>query len=1618
MLQFSPTFHTSPRSSSRSPTRQTPFSTRNIDPLLSSLSPTSTLEALSATDAVPDSPQNIQRELRKSISQASPAERALGIRAALAARKFREWHTEITEWEWPDVKGRKEGAGFQPPKPRKSLGAGSRDVIGTTRLYFGSLPADLFEHYEERLDQIRDELEALDVDELKEHVLNITIPSRSRPSSSNIPGPSIPDRMTYTHLRDFTAVVTTTILQSLPVLSKLNALLSTWDVRILVLRQVSGYLDSLQIASDAMRDAWSLLAQPLAEQETDFTWERFRSTKSGLERQVAALGIRMDRMLDALEGRDDALPDAWIDQLETIEHEFGTWTVKADRLVVQTDLVRRRQERSEGQALTENSGLLQEEMKAGSDNGEDSLRPCACLEDQVISLDVQSEARDESTTQCPSEVAPGPASMHIQSEGEPGDTDALVKEAATPSEDSYTTESGKPGPNTLIPETTETINETDYPILPTENEEGQTEVGSDAPQDPSRDFSQYMPESILVKSSLETFGTASQESGTGLGIPSDVLRTDNDHVPNIPGSIDASEPSEGQERIGTITKGSNTGEATLDSKLVNSYPDATSIPSKEKPSMSAPSSNILPVGNDRTGIAPDAPEQLAPKEIRGAADTVSAQLSSQITEVPLAEMPTTDCGISETHSPSPPIPVVLSSRASSELARIPSPEPGQMSMEPENRSTEADAQQEPVDGETVVDAIIGGIKDQMSRDTDPDNEQSPSGAADDDHAVINTAISSYNPQEGTNSQNAKVLHSKDVQSQQPDALNSRSAPDEPFIVRQRSNDVLEIASNVALDEADMLPSSSQRSSVSCATRAQMPDASKQERHADVVDSEQYELDGPPNDLQPTVSSKPSTQLVHSELDRPSSNHVIEGQVSSHCVGMEVLATEQQYDQREPSMPPISEEPLDEKCAEQSENSFDSDSTNEQRHDLNHTTRSRPPNLDRQAFAQSVSEPTLTGSDSSSSDAKTPRSPWLISSSIQSPPDQAIIPSIEYDDEFNQIAPSINENDDPDALKDRSKSRTRKEAEIEKQASLPLERYLRDSTAPNPRLPPKSEHGLPWMRDNSWIKRGQFNRGLPSSVSSETLASNQSHDATVSPVEPASISFTSDRSDRAESQYKTSRDSSLEPRQAPRMAQLKKKASLEPSPLIELAKRRKPPAGDVSSGSPAVPRMTRRPTEQRSFLPRSPAQGMRHVSAPAQTVRASPQPPARNLPSSRKIMHVPRKSIDERMDDRITSILSTVPGRIRLTNNANETIEKKSKIPQSPDVARRRVKSVSMSPGSAVGSVRAVTPAPSITLTPANQSIRSQTQNSDSAIKQYLLQRGENDPPMKLLVRLVGGDGERLMVRVGGGWADLGEYLREYAQHHGHITESRLTVQDLPDEVSPPRSITPGPSRSSGMRSGRTTPMFSRPSSALETRSTTGGSLTVNKVRRQSAAASAAPPNSALVRSSSDYFSLSPGPDIPPIPSIPLHHRTSVTSMAIPSSPPADEADLSGNTPLTTPSLTSTPLGLAGPKPKSRQVSMSEEREKWVSDMLGQARRVSSGPRKMPSSSSLRRVSGGMGVLGDGRSSLGSATGRRVVSARQSTPSEEVGLEESAVGSSTRRVFLRGMGVRGKTPEER
>ena|SRR5436190_531794 len=152
------------RSSSRSPSRAS-----FIDPFLVDLSPATALKIFTGASD----------QLKASIKDASPSQRAFGIQAAVASKKVQEWYEELSNWDWTHGP-----QGFEIPsediRASKRRKLSSEHVIATEaeeaddfemEEYWGCLPASLVKEYEARVEDIRKNLEDLEIEELKEKVL-------------------------------------------------------------------------------------------------------------------------------------------------------------------------------------------------------------------------------------------------------------------------------------------------------------------------------------------------------------------------------------------------------------------------------------------------------------------------------------------------------------------------------------------------------------------------------------------------------------------------------------------------------------------------------------------------------------------------------------------------------------------------------------------------------------------------------------------------------------------------------------------------------------------------------------------------------------------------------------------------------------------------------------------------------------------------------------------------------------------------------------------------------------------------------------------------------------------------------------------------------------------------------------------------------------------------------------------------------------------------------------------------------------------------------------------------------------------------------------------------------
>ncbi|KAF1929267.1 uncharacterized protein M421DRAFT_419788 [Didymella exigua CBS 183.55] len=310
---------------------------------LRDLSPTTTLRAFTI-EPIPFDTTRDEYKIFACIDSLTAAERDLGARVAKAAQRLKSWCSEIEQWGWT--------GSFEPPseeykeKRRRSLKARIAEHVGDADAlapleYYGSLLSVEVEQHEARLDDMSEELLKMDVDELKEHVLDMHPQGRSRPGSAGF-GAS---RSSYQLVDDFSFLITQTLLSALPHHAQLKDCLNTWTARVSILRSTPRFLDHLTQAQKAMGLGWNALSPP--EDETNFAfyqWKEAVDTISGVLRsKVSDLGRRLDGMLDTLEGRDDCLPDRWIDTFETLEADYGRWLHVSTRRMIEFDVRRQNQ---------------------------------------------------------------------------------------------------------------------------------------------------------------------------------------------------------------------------------------------------------------------------------------------------------------------------------------------------------------------------------------------------------------------------------------------------------------------------------------------------------------------------------------------------------------------------------------------------------------------------------------------------------------------------------------------------------------------------------------------------------------------------------------------------------------------------------------------------------------------------------------------------------------------------------------------------------------------------------------------------------------------------------------------------------------------------------------------------------------------------------------------------------------------------------------------------------------------------------------------------------------------------------------------------------------------------
>jgi hypothetical protein len=113
-------------------------------------------------------------------------------------------------------------------------------------------------------------------------------------------------------------------------------MLSIWAIRLAVLKIVPVFLRWLSNARDALDAGYEAIRLPaIVNGEQRLDEEIFAVMAENIQQRVTAAGRIMDQMLDALEGREDVLPDKWIGELEDIEEGVGNWEMDAERVVLE-----------------------------------------------------------------------------------------------------------------------------------------------------------------------------------------------------------------------------------------------------------------------------------------------------------------------------------------------------------------------------------------------------------------------------------------------------------------------------------------------------------------------------------------------------------------------------------------------------------------------------------------------------------------------------------------------------------------------------------------------------------------------------------------------------------------------------------------------------------------------------------------------------------------------------------------------------------------------------------------------------------------------------------------------------------------------------------------------------------------------------------------------------------------------------------------------------------------------------------------------------------------------------------------------------------------------------------
>jgi hypothetical protein len=1486
-----PSLHT--RTPSRSPTRQ-----RLADDILSDLTPTTTLEAF----------KNPSGRLKASIEDATPSKQAFGLRAALASKNIQEWVDELSNWQWPAEGG---SLGFEvPPAKRRKLSSrtdGNTNQYGQNDTpdenepqYVGSLLATEVLRYEIRLDEITTDMEELNVEEIKRQVLDTHFSAKSRPSSSASNSPMPGFLSSYNKMDDFTAIVTATVLQALPNLSKLMRLMDVWTIRLSVLRKVPPLLLALEDAEIALKSGWNTINNPGSHNGEDVALSRdtFGVMREVLQDKVTALGQDLDYMLDTLEGREDTLPETWLDRMEAIEQDYGEWVVSGDRKVRQGEwakMAKARKEAEEARRLKEAAAAkAAEEAETARRKAQQEAREAEAAEAAKRKAEEEAEEAERARLQAIQDAEDAHLAeierQRVQKEAE----EARAAEAARRKDE-------------LAAEEAETARK--QALQDAENARNE-EIARKAAQQAINDAQMAEAARLNAEKAAHEAEIASQRA----------LRDAEDAHNAEVARERAQQEAEMAEaaRLQVLKNAENARQAELAREKAQKNAEDAAERSKQQAETEAEELARQQAERDveesaRLQSLKDA--EKAKRAIEQAQqDAENAEIARQKTkkdaeDIEMARL----LALKESEdaaAQSRQVQKALEDANSSEVAAL--------------HATE-DAHAQVVDKRDVKSVESSDIQaEQNPKQTDMGVSASsvalPTLAVGEGVALTSLLLKK-------SSSSGKIsrippFDGNESEESQPTSPAGVSVPVSQYdgvdtdMIRQFADEVVQEQSSLA-SPIRFEPSQHRSPSTPGTPKATV---------SPITDPE--DSGSPKSPRSPRFGRafakfvrRTSSPKINSE--RPGSSDSTKKRKSFQLNGI--------FKSRgATSLPQSPTEPL--VNHELTKDHINLDRSN----GSDWTVVARPDDILAEGFplsTLSLSDPVVKRSlETDGTRSKRHSRNISVVTGYSSADPTPEIQQAEHAEYFRPIVSPRMTARSPVLVHEpltRSKSPVTLDTPVTVGEAVPA---LDGSETPaksldSVQIPTGEQHdAAPPPNVETGGDECDVCDVAPQEIQLEEVAIPMvAHKASAAHVNGGvkEISVPSPRRGSISSDTPTivngrASDVPSSPIAFPASPALETFPEVDESPTAGRIGLRNGTMFDYSPpDSPPAPAMSKRPTlnmEQPALFSAAETTGpLTPLEPPVfDDIDVSPAP----LSSPKKA------SSDEQLQKQISTLLESIPARIRLTSELEANPFSSNTL--QPKKTRRSITPSFRSTSSMSNySTSSRAPTPSFTLAPAfsKTNHRSRTPGNPE-IKLYHLSRSTGEAPIKLFVRLVGEHGERVMVRVGGGWADLGEYLKEYASHHGRRTAAdndRIEIQDLP-----PRVVSNSSSIATIRGNGRDSPV-PRPQSVLERPiDRPGSSLNIRKTRKSVG--------------ESEYYANDIRSPSTPLPNI---NRRSYET-------PPSAAGSEASSTSTGPSFRSSSrlswteedssLGLAGPK--SKKVVISEKDQEWVESMKEKVRQAS------------------------------------------------------------------------------